>query len=64
MTTEHDPFRGVPRRGSAYPEGGTVEAITRWAGDDPDRIRQAIDAEQARSSQRKGVLALADKLEA
>jgi len=61
MRNEHDPFRGAPRRGTAYPEGGTVDAVVRWAGDDPDRIRQAIEAEQA-GKNRKGVLALADRL--
>lgn len=60
--TAHDPYRGAPFRGGAYPVNGNVADVTRWAGDDPERIAQALDAENQRKTPRKTVLALAAKL--
>lgn len=35
---------------------GPVAAVIEWAGDDPTRRQEALDAENARETPRKGVL--------
>jgi hypothetical protein len=41
---------------------GNAEEVLAWVGDDPDRARQALDAEQARDKPRTGVAAKLTKL--
>lgn len=56
-----EPESEVEADPNLYPAEGTVDDVLEWAGDDPDRIAVARDAELARGDNaRKGVLSVLD----
>lgn len=48
---EH-PFQPARQTAGEPPDDATVDEVKAWVGDDPDRARQALDAEQQRDKPR------------
>ncbi|MCX5137583.1 hypothetical protein OOK06_36560 [Streptomyces sp. NBC_00340] len=51
-----------PGPGDAYPEGGSAEEVKAWVGEDAERARTALEAEEARDKPRAGLSAHLKKL--
>lgn len=51
-----------PGAADAYPDGGSAEDVKSWVGDDPERARTALEAEEARDKPRSTLTAHLKKL--
>lgn len=56
-----DPETTEPPVGDAVPEGTAADVLA-WVGDDPDRARQATEAEQGREKPRTSLITRLDRI--